>query len=209
MGNNTKGAHSGPNWGSIVTVVIALIAGTWALSEKFSDVDSRVNDVVKALQDSIRAVRSGVVKLEVPETKSESEPITEVAFDDPLPGVLEELCSGDTSAEDIIRVGETVSGTLSRSDERMEDETYFDAWMLPVCVGGPTTIEMNSDALDPYLILSSVSDLSHIADDDDGGIGLNARLAVDLEVGLYLIAANTASSLIGELTGSYTLSVRR
>ncbi|MXX56213.1 MAG: hypothetical protein F4106_07985 [Gemmatimonadetes bacterium] len=209
MGNNTRGAHSGPNWGSIVTVVIALIAGTWALSEKFSGVDDRVDGVVKALEDSIRAVRSSVAKLEVPEAKSESESITEVALDEPRPGVLEELCRGDTSAEDLIRVGETVTGTLSRSDERMEDETYFDAWMLPVCVGGPTTIEMTSETLDAYLILSSLSDLSHIADDDDGGIGLNARLTVDLEAGLYLIAANTASSLIGELTGSYMLSVQR
>ena len=208
MANNTQGGHSGPNWGLIVTVIVALIGGTWALSGEFSDVDDRIDGVAKALEDSIRAVRNGIAKLNLPATKSEGEPITEAAFDDPLPGVLEELCAEDTSTENVILVGGVVTGTLDESDDRMDDETYFDSWILPVCEGGLITIEMTSDTLDPYLILSSVSELSPIADDDDGGVGFNARLTVDLDPGLYLIAANTASPLMGELTGSYMLSVR-
>ena len=209
MEKNTHGGHSGPNWGAVVAVVIALIAGTWALSEKFSEVDERIDKVVNALEDSIRAIRSGVAKLNVPATKSENEPLTEDGRPLPLPGGLEELCAGDTTDENIILVGESVGGTLSEADERMDDETYFDAWLLPVCEGGLITIEMMSETLDSYLILSSLAELSQIAEDDDSGIDFNARLTADLDTGLYLIAANTASPLIGEFTGSYILSVRQ
>ena len=148
MANNTQGGHSGPNWGLIVTVIVALIGGTWALSGEFSDVDDRIDGVAKALEDSIRAVRNGIAKLNLPATKSEGEPITEAAFDDPLPGVLEELCAEDTSTENVILVGGVVTGTLDESDDRMDDETYFDSWILPVCEGGLITIEMTSDTLD-------------------------------------------------------------
>ena len=83
-------------------------------------------------------------RLGLPATKSENE-LTELAFDGSLPSGLDELCAEDATDENIILVGESIEGTLSESVERLDDETYFDAWVLPVCESGLITIEMMSE----------------------------------------------------------------
>jgi Bacterial pre-peptidase C-terminal domain len=63
-------------------------------------------------------------------------------------------------------------------------------------------IEMNSNDLDPYLILLA-SDGQDIAQDDDGGGGSSSRVEIALPAnGTYTILANSSNS--GE-TGSYNL----
>lgn len=210
MTKNAAGGHTGPFWGAITAVGVALVAGTWALAEKFSGLEDLINSEVRSVEDSIRALRASIVKVDVPETKSEDAALTEpTVMGDASTTALDDLCAGGTTDPNLIRVGETEEGTLTEDDERLDDETYFDLWMLPVCTVGRTTIviEMTSETLDSYLILSSLPELRHVADDDDGGIWLDARVEADLDRGLYLIAANTASALLAQPTGSYRLTV--
>lgn len=132
--------------------------------------------------------------------------------DPPTPFSLGEFCDGSEmpSELDIILVGQAVEGTLSETDQQLEDETYFDAWVLPICEPGTITVEMKSEVMDSYILMSSLSTWEYVGEDDDGGDELNARLTTDVEAGLYLIAANTSAIFIfGERTGDYTLSVQR
>ena len=132
--------------------------------------------------------------------------------DDPLiPTSLREYCDGSTtspSGVELILVGQTRDGTLSEADQQLDDATYFDEWLLPVCESGTITVRMMSEDLDSYLLLVSVSRWEEIGRDDDGGEDLDARLTVVVDPGFYIIGANT-SEPSGVRTGDYRLSVER
>jgi len=192
--------------------VVALVAGTWAVSEKFSDVKEDLRNAVEPLNDSIRALRASIVKLDASANKSEEATLTESAItSNPSPAStpLTDLCTENATDDNTVVVGQTVVDSLSQTDDQMEDETYFDTWILPVCEGGQIVIEMTSEELDPFLILYSFPELNQLAEDDDGGTGLNARMTADLDMGIYVIVVNTASVLVGQRTGRYTLRIQR
>lgn len=115
----------------------------------------------------------------------------------------------------VLSVGSRIDGTLSPSDSRVsdfdesvtgpvdpDDDTFLDAYELNVGAGG-RTISMTSSEVDAYLTLAGF-DGTVLAEDDDGGSGLNARMTVQLEAGSYIVVASSFEA--GEV-GAYTLSV--
>lgn len=72
---------------------------------------------------------------------------------------------------------------------------------------GRIRIELSSPDADPYLYLLA-ADGSRLADDDDGGAGLSARVERDLLPGVYLVEATTVAGR-GRGAADFTLSVSR
>ena len=217
------------NWGIIIPVVLALISATWAVARAFMQVETDLANI----NSGIRSITTNVAKLQVAvgptAAKTEAQTIadirsqledlrdqldaTQTVGDDPLiPAGLREYCDDESttspSGVELILVGEARDGRLLETDQQLDDGTYFDEWLLPVCESGTITVEMTSEVLDSYLLLLPVSQHGEIGQDDDSGDGLDARLTVTVDPGFYIIGANT-SGLFGTRTGDYTLSVDR
>ena len=116
---------------------------------------------------------------------------------------------GGGSAADVgdLPVNTPVGGRLEQGDRQMSrDKSYYDYWMFDGRAGQRVTITMRSDALDSYLILKvgTPSRGETIAEDDDGGGGVHARITATLpENGPYTIVANSAAAA----SGAYTLTL--
>ena len=67
---------------------------------------------------------------------------------------------------------------------------------------------MSSETLNSFIFLLSLTQFEIIDTDDEGGDGLDARLAADVSAGLHAVGANTWSGAV-EGTEYYTLSVHR
>ena len=72
---------------------------------------------------------------------------------------------------------------------------------------GRVRIELTSAEADPYLYLLA-EDSTRLADNDDGGAGLAARVERDLAPGVYLVEATTVGGR-GRGTADFTLTVGR
>jgi len=98
-----------------------------------------------------------------------------------------------------------IRSAFTTQDERLPDGSYFQVYTLAGQAGQKIIIEMQSQQIDPYLVLFDANG-KQIAEDDDGGGGKNARIQVTLPVtGNYTLYAN---SYEGGKIGSYTLSAR-
>jgi len=115
----------------------------------------------------------------------------------------------------VLSVGSRIDGTLSPSDSRVsdfdesvtgpvdpDDDTFLDAYELNVGAGR-RTMSMTSSEVDAFLTIADF-DGTVLAEDDDGGSGLNARMTIQLEAGSYIVVASSFEA--GEV-GAYTLSV--
>ncbi|MGB3544588.1 DUF4344 domain-containing metallopeptidase [Rubrivirga sp.] len=114
-----------------------------------------------------------------------------------LPGVL------------AVGLGETVSGRLDTSDPVLDDGSYYDFYAYTGTPGQDVVITLSSDDFDPYVMLNRVfgGEFESIAQDDDGGPGIDARIRTRIgPSGTYVIVAN---SFAQAATGAYTLSVDR
>jgi hypothetical protein len=106
-----------------------------------------------------------------------------------------------------IAVGQTVNGSLSSSDPKADDNSYYQLWRFQGRAGQTVTIDLRSDAFDSYLGWGRMRNgaFDQAESDDDGGGGTNSRLVVTPTAdGEYVIRANTLTA--GE-SGAYTLSV--
>ncbi|PSB15284.1 hypothetical protein C7B61_14175 [filamentous cyanobacterium CCP1] len=103
----------------------------------------------------------------------------------------------------LILNGSPIYERLDTTDNYLpEDRSYIDVYRFEGRAGQRVVIDMSSQEIDAYLILFDPNG-NVIAQDDDGGGGLNAQLDVVLPAnGVYTIYANSYRS--GE-TGSYTL----
>lgn len=100
-------------------------------------------------------------------------------------------------------IGSTVNGTLTASDCATPQGRRFDRYDFTLTIAASVTIDLVS-SFDTYLYLFD-ADGQVIAQDDDGGVGYNSRLAIYLQAGTYSIGASS----YGEgATGRYTLSSR-
>ena len=99
------------------------------------------------------------------------------------------------------------SWTGEDCDSRFRTDTDAHIYSFQIEGMGRFRINLTSTGGDPYLYLLA-EDGSRIADDDDGGIGLDARVESDLPAGIYLIEATTFG---GRKRGSadFTVSVSR
>ena len=113
---------------------------------------------------------------------------------------------GGNAAIPTIRVGESINGTLSRSDSLYPDDTYFKFYQFTTTAGRPITIDLASDEFNPVLIIRG-SDLDESIIDDNDGPGCAARISqVFPGNGPYRILVNTSASPARQ-TGRFNLSI--
>lgn len=113
---------------------------------------------------------------------------------------------GGNAAIPTVRVGESINGTLSRSDSLYPDDTYFKFYRFTTTAGRPITIDLASDDFNPVLIVRG-SDLDESIINDNGGPGCSARVAQAFPgSGPYTILVNTSASPARQ-TGRFTLSI--
>jgi S1-C subfamily serine protease len=101
--------------------------------------------------------------------------------------------------------GNAIAAVLNASDNTLPDGSYYKAYQFQGEAGQSVVIEMRGNGIDPYLVLFD-STGRKIAEDDDGGGGKNARIAVTLpSTGRYTLYANSYE--VGQ-TGSFTIAGR-
>ena len=101
--------------------------------------------------------------------------------------------------------GNPIKSTLSNNDNTLPDGSYYKAYQFQGQAGQSVAIEMRGTSIDSYLVLFDANGRK-IAEDDDGGGGKNARIAITLpSTGKYTLYANSYE--VGE-TGSFTLAGR-
>ncbi len=97
--------------------------------------------------------------------------------------------------------------TTEDCDSRFRAGSDAHTYRFEVRTGGRIRVELSSAEADGYLYLLS-ADGERIADNDDGGAGLDARVERDLEPGGYLIEATTLGGR-GRGPADFTLTVGR
>lgn len=116
------------------------------------------------------------------------------------------LTAGSAAAQRPIVPGQVTRGSLSASDPRTPDDSYYDDWAFAGRRGETVIVTMESGAFDTYLYLGTYRRgvFQEIARDDDGGNGTNSRLQLRLpEDGTYVIRASS----LHQRTGQYTLTL--
>lgn len=99
--------------------------------------------------------------------------------------------------------GPAISTTLSAADNTLPDGSYYKSYQFQGQAGQSLVIEMRGNGLDPYMVLFDGNGRK-VAEDDDGGGGKNARIAITLpSTGKYTLYANSYE--VGD-TGAFTLS---
>lgn len=119
-----------------------------------------------------------------------------------------ELASG-RSRPGAIRVGApALHGVLEAGDAAFSDGGFFDLYHFQARRGQRLTVTLRSEDFDAYLRVAharAADDVDWLGEDDDGGIGTNARLTVTAPAdGEYWIAV----SAYDEAPGAYELAVR-
>ena len=97
----------------------------------------------------------------------------------------------------------TVVGALESGDCLGVNGAYLDRYDLVLAADTTVRIDLESSAFDAYLKLTDSSG-AVVAEDDDGGTGLDSRIEIPLSAGTYVIEAG---ALLPRSTGSYALTV--
>jgi len=114
--------------------------------------------------------------------------------------------SGTSSGSSLptIRVGSAIRGSLTTADVQTDSGWYHKDYTLSGSRGQVIQVDLESDEFDTFIDLYQGA--TWLAQDDDGGDGLDSRLVYTLpESGSYTICVR---SRYANRTGSYTLSVR-
>lgn len=106
----------------------------------------------------------------------------------------------------------SVNGALSSSDLKVPDGSYADLYQVTIPTAGTLTVQMTSAEVDAYLYVFEdecldVADLEGwlpflLAEDDDSGGNLDARVSLPLPAGTFVIVANS----VGVEEGAYQLA---
>ena len=126
---------------------------------------------------------------------------------EPVSAARQTTASAPTGAV-TLTAGQTVTGTLARTDPMLSDSSYFDQYVYRGRPGDRLQITMRSGEFDAYLRwgLLSGSTFQAEASDDDGAGGTDAQVTVTVGgTGVYVVQANAFEA--GK-TGSYTLTVQ-
>lgn len=100
--------------------------------------------------------------------------------------------------------GQTVDGVLSTTDCVIEGQWYSDTWTMVLESTTTVQIDLTSDVFDTFLIVEDEDGIG-IAQDDDGGSGLNSRLVYTFGPGQYRVVATSYGPWV---TGPYRLSAQ-
>ena len=110
--------------------------------------------------------------------------------------------SGETSRNS---QKDTINGTLNSNSQKLKDNTYSQVHEFSGEAGQNILIDLISSDFDSYLIIVDPNN-QKIAEDDDGGKGINARILINLpKNGTYKIIVRTRKA--GEV-GKYQLNWR-
>jgi hypothetical protein len=120
------------------------------------------------------------------------------------------LMSSSQPAQSKIKVGQTVQGSLSASDEKMEEDgSLYDLYTMTARKGQRVVIELTSPSFDPYVTLLEDDGTEILSADGDRG-GSAARIQTTLRyTGEYLVRVNglhTEQNKGG--SGRYTLTIK-
>ena len=108
-------------------------------------------------------------------------------------------------AQGELRKSQTGSGTLSTSDRKLDDDSFYDLWTYRAQAGESVRITLKSTDFDAYLAVGRMDGDQFESDetDDDGAGGTDAEVKTTFrEAGVYHIRVNSLSA--GE-KGAYTL----
>ena len=121
---------------------------------------------------------------------------------------LEVACERADNCEDcgdgVAECPGMLDGFLDADDCSLENGRLFDSFELEVLETQEYVISLTSGNLDTFLYLYSGESCEEIAFDDDGGDGLNSRLALNLAPGTYWLLP---SSYAAGAVGAYTLDI--
>ena len=105
-----------------------------------------------------------------------------------------------------ITPGSTISGMLQAGDMQTDSGWYHDDYAFSGTIGQVIHVDLESDGFDAYLDIYDTDSGRWLVGDDDGGEGLNSRIAYTLpSTGQYTICAR---SRYANRSGSYTLTLR-
>ncbi len=102
-------------------------------------------------------------------------------------------------------VGQTMSGTLSRTDAKAENDTYFDDYTVRLNADQSVEALMAASAFDAFLRLGrgTGAAFEEIKSDDDSGGGTDARVRFTAPTaGVYTVRANALNE---GMSGAYSL----
>lgn len=107
-----------------------------------------------------------------------------------------------------VTANQTVTGNLSLTDfpNPNRDGRVYDGYLLTDVEPGNLVVVNANSNFDPFLQLTDLNTGAVLAENDDGGVGLNAVLSFEAEEGVdYLVQVTSFGE---EATGSYTLATQ-
>jgi serine protease Do len=92
--------------------------------------------------------------------------------------------------------GETIAGTLTPTDDKFADGSYFKPYVLEGSEGDELTVFLASEDFDPTLLLLNSDESETVLATDGNSDGMcNARLTITLpETGSFIIVANASEA---------------
>lgn len=109
------------------------------------------------------------------------------------------------SAQQRIRLGQSLQGELDTGSLKLDDGSYYDLYRYDSPGNETVVVILESDDFDAYLMAGTLDNgsFNNLGMDDDGAGGTNSRLELRIEsAGAYYFRANTISA---DETGSYTI----
>lgn len=119
------------------------------------------------------------------------------------------ILSHDSAAHyPTLELGQGVGGALTTATPLLAEQgTPYQAWRFSATGGEAIDFAMRSEYFDAYLRVGGVGDAEILAENDDGGEGMNSLLTFDVpEDGDYVVVA---SSFRGGAEGPFTLEMSR
>lgn len=105
-----------------------------------------------------------------------------------------------------LAAGESLKGLLTLTSCQWSDDTFADVYRWETGAPGPVEVTLQSTQFDSYLELLDSKGNVVATDDDSAGSG-NARIAADLQPGVYYVVAKSYAGN-GYAPGEYTIALR-
>jgi uncharacterized protein YjdB len=111
-----------------------------------------------------------------------------------------DVCASDR----VLAPGSAIVDTLRTTSCALNNGTYARRFRFTVSAATALRLDLTSTQFDPYLIVQPDGTATPIAEDDDGGSGLNSQILTVFPTGTYVVTVTSARA--GEV-GAFTLSL--